>query len=49
MSFRGLIYIEHGKRNPGALTLVDIATALDVAPGELIDHLTEGHSDKAPQ
>lgn len=47
LSFRGLIYIEHGKRNPSALTLVDIAAALDVAPGELINHLAEGHSGNA--
>ncbi|MCX5601215.1 helix-turn-helix transcriptional regulator [Streptomyces phaeochromogenes] len=44
LSFRGLIYIEHGKRNPSALTLVDIAAALGVAPGELINHLADGHS-----
>ncbi|MGW2045894.1 helix-turn-helix domain-containing protein [Streptomyces sp. NPDC001858] len=42
LSFRGLIYIEHGKRNPSALTLVDIPEALGVAPGELINHLAEG-------
>ncbi|WP_234467808.1 helix-turn-helix domain-containing protein [Streptomyces sp. MBT62] len=44
LSFRGLIYIEHGQRNPSVLTLVDIAAALDIAPGELVNHLTEGHS-----
>ncbi|MFJ7098134.1 helix-turn-helix domain-containing protein [Streptomyces mirabilis] len=50
LSFRGLIYIEHGKRNPSVLTLVDIAAALDVAPGELINHLAEGDSaNRAPQ
>lgn len=50
LSFRGLIYIEHGQRNPSVLTLVDIAVALDVAPGELINHLGEGHAaERAPQ
>lgn len=44
LSFRGLIYIEHGKRNPSALTLVDIAVALAVAPGDLINHLVQGRS-----
>jgi transcriptional regulator with XRE-family HTH domain len=39
LSFRGLIYIEHGQRNPSILTVVDIAKALDVTPGELADHL----------
>ncbi|MFJ6985663.1 MULTISPECIES: helix-turn-helix domain-containing protein [unclassified Streptomyces] len=39
LSFRGLIYIEHGQRNPSILTMVDIAKALDVTPGELTDHL----------
>ncbi|WP_326663450.1 helix-turn-helix transcriptional regulator [Streptomyces canus] len=50
LSFRGLIYIEHGQRNPSALTLVDIAAALGVAPGELINHLADGRStESAPQ
>lgn len=49
LSFRGLIYIEHGKRNPSALTLVDIAAALGVAPGELINHLAEGRSGNTAQ
>jgi transcriptional regulator with XRE-family HTH domain len=49
LSFRGLIYIEHGKRNPSALTLVDIAAALGVAPGELINHLAEGSSGNTAQ
>ncbi|MFK0160809.1 helix-turn-helix domain-containing protein [Streptomyces sp. NPDC090493] len=44
LSFRGLIYIEHGQRNPSVLTLVDIAAALDVAPGELINPLADGPS-----
>lgn len=44
------LIIEHGKRNPSVLTLVDRAAALDVAPGELINYLTEGSSaESAPQ
>ncbi|MEU6145241.1 helix-turn-helix transcriptional regulator [Streptomyces sp. NPDC047081] len=49
LSFRGLIYIEHGQRNPSVLTLVDIAVALDVAPGELINHLVDDRSGKKQQ
>lgn len=33
LSFRGLIYIEHGQRSPSVLTLLDIAAGLDVEPG----------------
>lgn len=40
MSFRGLIYIEHGQRSPSVLTLLDIAAGLDVEPGELVNHIT---------
>jgi transcriptional regulator with XRE-family HTH domain len=35
LSSRGLIYVEHGKRNPGALTLMAIADALAVPVGDL--------------
>ncbi|MGQ4367791.1 helix-turn-helix domain-containing protein [Streptomyces violaceoruber] len=37
LSFRGLIYIEHGQRNPSVLTLLDIAAGLDVPPGRLLN------------
>jgi transcriptional regulator with XRE-family HTH domain len=40
LSFRGLIYIERGQRNPSILTVADIAKALDVTPSELTDHLS---------
>ncbi|WP_223297248.1 helix-turn-helix domain-containing protein [Catenulispora acidiphila] len=37
MSFRGLIYIEHGRRNAGVLTLLKIAEGLRVSPKDLFD------------
>ncbi|MGA5452738.1 helix-turn-helix domain-containing protein [Streptomyces umbrinus] len=47
LSFRGLIYIEHGQRSPSVLTLLDIAAGLDVEPGELVNHITREESGKA--
>lgn len=37
LSFRGLIYIEHGRRNAGVLTLLKIADGLGVAPARLFE------------
>ncbi|WP_230396305.1 helix-turn-helix domain-containing protein [Streptomyces blattellae] len=37
LSFRGLIYIEHGRRNPGVLTVLSIASGLNVAPARLFE------------
>jgi len=37
LSFRGLIYIEHGRRNASVLTLLKIADGLEVSPGALFD------------
>lgn len=37
LSFRGLIYIEHGRRNAGVLTLLKIAEGLGVPPKDLFD------------
>lgn len=42
LSFRGLIYIEHGRRNPSVLTLLSIASGLDVAPGKLFGDPSPG-------
>jgi transcriptional regulator with XRE-family HTH domain len=47
LSFRGLIYIEHGQRSPSVLTLLDIASGLDVEPGELINHIAQEESGKS--
>ena len=41
LSFRGLIYIEHGRRNPGVLTILSIASGLDVAPARLFEDVAE--------
>lgn len=38
LSFRGLIYIEHGRRNAGLLTVLKIADGLGVRPMELFDY-----------
>ncbi|MDT9700271.1 helix-turn-helix transcriptional regulator [Streptomyces sp. P17] len=46
LSFRGLIYIEHGQRNPGVLTLLDVATALGVEPGDLVNHIAREEPDR---
>ncbi|MCX4810662.1 helix-turn-helix domain-containing protein [Streptomyces sp. NBC_01288] len=40
LSFRGLIYIEHGQRNPSVLTLLRIASGLNVLPGKLLEGLS---------
>lgn len=47
LSFRGLVYIEHGQRSPSVLTLLDIAAGLDVEPGELVNHITREESGKS--
>jgi len=46
LSFRGLIYIEHGKRNPSVLTLLDIAKGLAVEPGQLLGSVAEDENGK---
>lgn len=46
LSFRGLIYIEHGRRNAGVLTLLKIAEGLGVSPQDLFDdEVREPQSD----
>jgi transcriptional regulator with XRE-family HTH domain len=35
LSFRGLLYIEHGRRNPGLLTVFKIAEGLGIGVAEL--------------
>lgn len=48
LSFRGLIYIEHGRRNAGVLTLLKIAEGLGVSPKDLFDDdVRESRSDGA--
>ncbi|MEV8548618.1 helix-turn-helix transcriptional regulator [Streptomyces glaucescens] len=36
MSFRGLVYIEHGRRNPSLITLLNLARGLHVSPSYLL-------------
>ncbi|WP_405961420.1 helix-turn-helix transcriptional regulator [Streptomyces sp. NBC_00024] len=47
LSFRGLIYIEHGQRSPSVLTLLEIARGLGVEPGELVNHIAREESDES--
>ncbi|WP_405731203.1 helix-turn-helix domain-containing protein [Streptomyces sp. NBC_01537] len=47
LSFRGLIYIEHGRRNPSVLTLLRIASGLEVSPGRLFDDPQHATIDEA--
>lgn len=53
MSFRGLVYIEHGRRNPSLLSLLRIAAGLKIAPDQLLScfsspEQSEGtHTDRA--
>jgi transcriptional regulator with XRE-family HTH domain len=37
MSFRGIAYIEHGRRNPSLLSLLQIAAGLGIAPRRLLE------------
>lgn len=36
MSFRGVVYIEHGRRNPSLTTLLNLATGLEANPSSLL-------------
>ncbi|MZD56567.1 helix-turn-helix transcriptional regulator [Streptomyces sp. SID5606] len=36
LSFRGVVYIEHGQRNPSLTTLINLARGLDVRPSHLL-------------
>ncbi|MFD9510659.1 helix-turn-helix domain-containing protein [Streptomyces mirabilis] len=48
LSFRGLIYIEHGRRNPGVLTILDIAKGLEVPPGDILNPVVEEGAAQKP-
>ncbi|MFE1091618.1 helix-turn-helix domain-containing protein [Streptomyces albidoflavus] len=37
MSFRGVLYIEHGHRNPSLTTLLNLARGLKVPPSVLLE------------
>jgi transcriptional regulator with XRE-family HTH domain len=49
LSVRGLLYIEHGRRNPGYLTLLAIAGALDVSIGVFAPENVRGSSVNRPK
>ena len=36
LSFRGLVYVEHGRRSAGVLTLLRIAEGLQAPPSQLL-------------
>ncbi|MFJ8097548.1 helix-turn-helix domain-containing protein [Streptomyces griseofuscus] len=36
MSFRGVVYIEHGNRNPSLTTLLNLARGLQIPPSALL-------------
>ncbi|KAF5999758.1 helix-turn-helix domain-containing protein [Streptomyces sp. WAC00263] len=36
MSFRGVVYIEHGRRNPSLTTLIKLARGLQTEPSTLL-------------
>ncbi|MFE1830161.1 helix-turn-helix domain-containing protein [Streptomyces yangpuensis] len=36
LSFRGVVYIEHGQRNPSLTTLINLARGLQVQPSRLL-------------
>ena len=36
MSFRGVIYIEHGRRNPSLTSVLNLARGLEAAPSALM-------------
>ncbi|MEU5639228.1 helix-turn-helix domain-containing protein [Streptomyces milbemycinicus] len=36
MSFRGIVYIEHGRRNPSLITILNLAKGLQIAPSVLL-------------
>lgn len=49
LSFRGLIYIEHGRRNPGVLTILGIASGLNVAPARLFEDVSPVTDEQEPR
>ncbi|MET7550310.1 helix-turn-helix transcriptional regulator [Streptomyces sp. NPDC005500] len=36
MSFRGVVYIEHGRRNPSLITILSLARGLGIDPSLLL-------------
>ncbi|MFC8803913.1 helix-turn-helix domain-containing protein [Streptomyces anthocyanicus] len=43
LSFRGIIYIEHGRRNPSLTTMLNLARGLQVHPSSLLSIFDESN------
>ncbi|MFE7329398.1 helix-turn-helix domain-containing protein [Streptomyces sp. NPDC057565] len=41
LSFRGLIYIEHGRRNPSLLTVLKLASGLSIKASRLLEEFDD--------
>jgi transcriptional regulator with XRE-family HTH domain len=48
LSFRGLVYIEHGRRNAGVLTVFKIADGLELPAAALFDYPPPHAEQTAP-
>lgn len=42
LSFRGVLYIEHGRRNPSLTTILNLAHGLETDPSSLIAVFDDG-------
>ncbi|MGW9398691.1 helix-turn-helix domain-containing protein [Streptomyces sp. NPDC055642] len=49
MSFRGLVYIEHGRRNPSLATLLNLARGLRISPSSLLSIFDDSHKMEPKQ
>lgn len=45
LSFRGVVYIEHGKRNPSLITLLNLARGLGIEPSHLLEVFDAAHHE----
>ncbi|WP_327118775.1 helix-turn-helix transcriptional regulator [Streptomyces sp. NBC_01341] len=41
MSFRGVVYIEHGRRNPSLTTILSLSRGLQISPSSLLSVFDE--------
>ena len=49
LSFRGVVYVEHGRRNPTLTTVLNLARGLDTDPSHLLSVFDEeGDEPAAP-
>lgn len=49
LSFRGVLYIEHGKRNPSLTTVLNLARGLDTPASRLIAVFDENSGSRPEQ